>query len=116
MKKLVPCLAFVALAACGSEEPAPAPTATAVATPAAASTPSLAPPTEADFAAAFAAGCPSAEKVSTSLCKSQGLGKAGFTCQYGLGDDEYRRHTATLMPGDNGKWALQDPENACVAG
>ena len=34
-------------------------------------------------------------------------------CEYGLGDDEYRRDSATLTPGD-GEWTLAEPEAVCA--
>jgi hypothetical protein len=114
MKILIASLVLLALSACGSQEPAPpAPTASAV--PVADITPSLPAPTKAAFAAAYAEGCPKAKKVSTASCKSEGFGKEGFICSYGLGDDNYLRNTARLTPGD-GKWVLADPDKACAPG
>lgn len=113
MRMLFACAALVALAACGSEEPAPEPTVAVATTPEV--EPSLPAPDAAAFSAAFAEACPSAKEVSTSLCRSRGLGREGFICDYGLGNDEYRRHSATLLPGD-GKWTLADPETTCAAG
>ena len=113
MRLILACAALVALAACGAEEPAPEPTETAVVVPEV--EPSLPAPDQATFAEAFAEACPAAKQVSTSLCRSQGLGREGFICDYGLGNDEYRRHSATLVPGD-GKWVLSDPETTCAAG
>jgi len=112
MRSLFVCVALAALAACNSPEAAePAP----VETPAvAAPEPTMAPPNEETFAAAFAEACTEAPKVSTSLCRSAGFGKEGFICEYGLGDDEYRRHRATVVPGD-GKWTLAEPEKICAA-
>lgn len=113
MKKILACAALAALAACNSQEaPEPEPTETVAAAPVV--EPSLPAPDEAIFAEVYAAACPEAETVSTSLCKSRGLGGEGFVCDYGLGDDEYRRNTATLLPGD-GEWTLADPENSCAA-
>ncbi len=112
MKAVFACAAILALAACNSEEPVePKPAQAQVALPA---EPTMPAPDEELFAAAYAEGCPSAAKVSTSLCKSQGLGKEGFICQYGLGEDEYRRNTATILPKD-GKWVLAEPEKICAA-
>jgi hypothetical protein len=103
----------MALAACNSQEPAePEPTqALAIVQPV---EPTMPPPDETSFAAAYAEACPNGQKVSTSLCKSQGLGKEGFICDYGLGNDEYRRKKATVVPGD-GKWTLAEPEKICAA-
>ena len=114
MKKIFVCAMFAALAACNSQEEAPAPEPTPTVAAAPVVKPSLPAPDESIFADVYAAACPNAEPVSTSLCKSQGLGKEGFVCDYGLGDDEYRRNTATLLPGD-GEWTLDDPENSCAA-
>ena len=112
MKKIIPFAALLVLAGCNSEEPAPAPAeATA---PAAAPTPTLPAPTEAIFSEAYAKACPDAEPVSTSLCRSKGFGQEGFICDYGLGDDEYRRHKAELAPGD-GEWVIADATAACAA-
>ncbi|ABC63848.1 hypothetical protein [Erythrobacter litoralis] len=101
-----------ALAACG-EEPAaePAPVETATAEPAE----SLAAPDENVFASVYAAACPDAEPVNTSVCKRLGIGSADVLCEYGLGDDEYLRNKATLTPGD-GEWTIADPETVCAAG
>ena len=112
MRTIFVCAALAALAACGSQEPEPQPTQTVTALPVV--EPSLPAPDEAVFAAAFAEACPNAQKVSTSLCKSEGLGKDGFVCEYGLGDDEYRRNKTHLVPGD-GKWAVADPAKTCAA-
>lgn len=116
MKKIALSLASVlALAACG-EEPAPAPeptaTETAVAEP---EEPALPAPDEEVFAATFAKACPSAKPVSTSVCKRAGLASDNMICEYGLGDDEYLRHKATLTPGD-GEWIVADTETVCAQG
>ena len=98
----------LALAACG-EEPAPAPTPTA--TPEAA--PSLPAPDEKIFSEVLAEACPELEPVSTAICKRAGFGSSDVICEYGLGDDEYRRDSATLTPGD-GEWTLAEPEAVCA--
>ncbi len=36
-------------------------------------------------------------------------------CSYGLGEDEFLRHKATLTPGD-GEWNIADPETICAQG
>lgn len=113
MRILLPATALFALAACGSQEeaqPDPAPAEAAAPADTAATLP---PPHREEFTAAWAEACPEAEPVSTALCKSKGLGVPGFTCDFGLGDDEYRRHTAELAAAGDG-WALVDPENACI--
>ena len=116
MKSLIACAALLALAACSSEDvtEAHAEEAPAAATVAAPAKPSMPAPDEETFAAAYAEACTSAPKVSTSLCKSAGFGKEGFVCDYGLGDDEYRRNKATLLPED-GKWVLAEAEKICAA-
>ena len=112
MKKILPFAALLVLAGCNSEasEPAPAETLAPVAAP----TPTLPAPNEDIFSQAYAAACPEAEPVSTSLCRSKGFGEDGFICDYGLGEDEYRRHKAELAPGD-GEWVVADAEAACAA-
>ena len=107
-------LAVIALSACGAEQPAqPVPSATP--SPTADPEPTLPPPTKAIFAAAFAAACPKAKAISSADCQSQGFGKQGFACRFGLGDDPYERYSANLEPGD-GKWVVADPATACAAG
>jgi hypothetical protein len=105
--------AVIALSACGSEQPAPAPSAA----PSAAvdTEPTLPPPGKDMFAAAFKEACPKAKPVSAADCVSQGFGKSGFACRFGLGDDPYERYNANLKPGE-GKWVLADPATACAAG
>ncbi|MEE1877165.1 hypothetical protein [Altererythrobacter litoralis] len=116
MKKLaLALLPAFALAACG-EEPAPAPqptpTETAVAVP---EEPALPAPDAAVFAETLAKACPAAKPVSTSACKRAGFGSENVICQYGLGKDEYLRHSATLTPGD-GEWTVAEPETVCAQG
>ena len=112
MKKILPFAALLVLAGCNSEasEPAPAETLAPVAAP----TPTLPAPSEEVFAETYAKACPDAEPVSTSICRSRGFGEEGFICDYGLGEDEYRRHKAELAPGD-GEWVVADAEAACAA-
>ena len=113
MRTLFVCAALAALAACNSQEPAePAPAETVAAVEPV--EPSLPTPDEEVFAAVYTEACGGAPEVSTSLCRSQGFGKDGFTCEYGLGDDENRRNKATIVPGD-GKWTLAAPEKTCAA-
>ena len=114
MKSLFACAALLALAACNSQETTEAQAAEAPAAAVAPLEPSMPAPDEETFAAAYAEACTAAPKVSTSLCKSQGFGKEGFVCEYGLGDDQYRRNTATLLPED-GKWVLAESEEICAA-
>lgn len=112
MRILLPVAAMFTLVACGSQEEAPAEPVPTEATAPADTTETLPPPRREEFAAAWTEACPEAEPVGTALCKSKGLGNPGFTCDFGLGEDEYRRHTAELEPGEEA-WVLVDPENAC---
>lgn len=100
------------LSACGSEreEPAtPEPT-TAAAQP---EEPKLSPPRRAEFADAWSRACPDQEKVGKALCKSKGMADPDFTCDFALGDGEYRRHTAELTPAGD-RWDLVNPAKACM--
>lgn len=112
MKKLLPLFALPLLAACGSEPEAPA---EAPAAPVAEATPTLSPPNMDTFSAAFAEACPEQEAVSTAVCRAQGMGASDFTCEYGLGDDEYRRYSATVTQQDEA-WVVADPETVCAQG
>jgi hypothetical protein len=113
MKSLFACVALLALAACNSEEPAEAQAAEA---PVAAAPlePSMPAPDEELFAAAYAEACGEAQPVGASMCKSQGMGKEGFICEYALGDDEHMRNETAIKPIE-GKWALAEPEKTCAA-
>lgn len=104
----------LAIAACG-EEPEAEAVVLPEPVPTVAATPSLSPPTQDTFAAAFAEACPEAKPVNTSLCKSRGMGSNMFVCEYGLGEDEYLRHEADLEPQD-GEWVIADPEAVCEQG
>jgi hypothetical protein len=77
-------------------------------------TPSVPSPDQEVFAATYAEACPNAEKVATSMCKSEGLGKEGFVCDYRLGSEDASQRTTTITPGD-GEWQLADPDAACAA-
>lgn len=109
MKKLV-LLPLLTLAAACSQEPAPAPTAT----PAPVVTPSLPAPDQALFTELFGKACPGAEKVNTAVCKRAGFGSDEVICEYGLGEDTYRRDSATLAQVD-GAWAIKEAETVCKA-
>lgn len=106
-------LPIVALAAACSEEPAPepAPVETAAVEP----IESLPAPDQELFSTLHAAACPEAEAVNTAVCRRAGMGSEDVICEYGLGDDEYLRNTATLTAGD-GEWVLTDTETVCAAG
>ena len=112
MRVVFACVAIFALAACNSEEPVdPEAVQAQVALPV---EPSMPAPDEELFAATYAETCGEAQPVSGSMCKSQGLGKEGFVCDYGLGDDEHLRNKTTIIPVE-GKWALAEPEKTCAA-
>ena len=98
------------LAACG-EEPAaePAPAETVAPEP----VNTLPAPDQALFTNVFAEACPEAESVNTAVCKRAGIGSEDVICEYGLGDDEYLRDSATLTPGED-EWTLSDPETVCA--
>ena len=109
MKKLTLLLPILALAACG-EEPAPEPV--QIVEPV--EVVELPAPDEEVFATAFAEACPDAEAVNVSLCR-RGMGAEIAACEYGLGDDEYRRHDATLAINEAGDgWMIEDPEAVCT--
>ena len=98
------------LAACGEEPVAEAAPAETVA-PEPVNT--LPAPDQELFSAVFAEACPEAEAVNTAVCKRVGIGSEDVLCEYGLGDDEYLRDSATLTPGDEA-WTLSDPETVCA--
>lgn len=106
-------LPLLALAACSSEpaaEPTPAATTTAPAV-----TPSLPAPDQALFTRLHAEACPEAKPVNTAVCKRAGFGSEEVICEYGLGDDEYRRNKATLVPAED-EWALKEGAAICEPG
>ena len=112
MKVVFACAAVFALAACNSETPAePEPVQAQVAI---AAEPSMPTPNQELFAATYAEACGDAQPVNTAMCKSEGLGKEGFVCEYGLGNDKYLRNKTTIVPVE-GKWALAEPEKTCAA-
>jgi hypothetical protein len=113
VKKLVLLASFAALVAC-SQEPAAEPTPAATTAVAPAATPSLPAPDQALFTRLYAEACPAAEPVSTAVCRRAGMGSDEVLCEYGLGEDEYRRNQATLVAAD-GAWTLRDAEATCAA-
>jgi hypothetical protein len=96
-----------------AEAPAPAPAETAAMMPEPEET--LHPPDRDKFAERFAAACPAAPQISTAMCRSKGMGSRDFTCEYGLGDDEYMRNEAILTEVD-GDWEVAEPEKVCAQG
>ena len=111
MKTMVLILPLLALSACGSE-PTPQPTATATVAPTPLK-PTLLPPDQATFTTVFAKACPKAEKVAVASCKAEGMGATSFTCQYGLGNDKYLRHDATISQKD-GEYVLDNSAATCA--
>lgn len=111
MKTLAFLPALLLLAACG-EEPAPQPVDEAAA-PVAEAAPALPAPDQDLFTTTYAAACPEDDAVNTAVCKRAGLGSDDVICEFGLGEDEYLRNSATLTAGD-GEWVFADPENVCV--
>ena len=112
MKKIAFALPLVlALTACGSEPEAPPPAApTATPEPQA----SLPAPDQELFTEVFAKSCEGAEPVNTAVCK-RALGSTTVTCEYGLGEDEYLRHSADLTASEDGtEWVLAEPEKICA--
>ena len=114
MKKLTLTLSLIApvfaLAACG-EEPAPEPAPAEVAAPE--PTPSAPAPDEELFAQLYAAACPEAEPVSTSVCR-RAMGADTVSCEFGLGEDEYLRNDAMLELDETGEaWAIADADAVC---
>lgn len=110
MKKLALLLPLALLAACGEEPAAEAPAADVAAPEPVQSLPA---PDQALFTEKYAEACPEEDAVSTALCKRAGLGSDDVICEFGLGEDEYRRNSATLTTGE-GEWVFADPENVCV--
>lgn len=75
----------------------------------------LAPPTRDTFAEKFAAACSEQKPVNKAVCRAQGMGSHDFTCEYGLGDDEYLRHEGVLSEVE-GEYVLIEPETVCAQG
>nr|WP_247713596.1 hypothetical protein [Qipengyuania sphaerica] len=99
------------MAACG-EEPAPEPTATAVATPEPIN--EVPAPNEALFKTTFAETCEGAEAVNRAVCR-RAMGADTVACEFGLGEDEYLRHKASLALNEaEDGWMLADAEALCA--
>ncbi|WP_246034423.1 hypothetical protein [Qipengyuania marisflavi] len=108
MNKLTLLLPIFALAACG-QEPAPEPVPTTTPEP----VKTLPAPNQASFSALLGEACPSAEKVNTAVCKRAGMGSKDVVCEFGLGEDTYLRHKATLTAGEDA-WTLADADAVCA--
>ena len=112
MKKLALLLPLALLTACG-EEPAPAPVETAAAAPKPVNT--LPAPDQETFTQVFGDACEGAEPVNTAVCKRAGLGSEDVICEFGLGEDTYLRHEATITANeDSTAWVLADPAKICA--
>ena len=114
MKKIAFLLPVLALAACGQQaEEAPAPVETVAAAPEPVNT--LPAPDQGTFTEVFAAACEGAEPVNTAVCKRAGMGSKDVVCEYGLGEDEYLRHKATLTANDTEDgWVIADAAELCT--
>ena len=111
MKKLALILPLALLAACG-EEPAPEPTPTETATPEPVA--SLPATDQAFFSTKFAETCEGAEPVKNAVCR-RAMGAEQALCEYGLGEDEYMRHEATLVANEDGSdWMIDNAEALCA--
>ena len=111
VKKLALLLPLLALSACG-DEPAPEPTETAAAAPEPIST--LPAPDAELFKTTFAETCEGAEPVNNAVCR-RAMGADTVACEFGLGEDEYLRHDATLAVNEtNDGWMLSDAEALCA--
>ena len=112
MKHLTLLLPLALLAACG-EEPAPEATPTEVAAPEPVNT--LPAPDQGTFTEVFAAACEGAEPVNTAVCKRAGMGSKDVVCEYGLGEDSYLRHKATITANeDSTAWVFADAATVCA--
>ena len=110
---VIPFFAATALlASCGSESETPVPATPATAEPAAG--PSLPAPDQETFTRIFAESCEGAEPVNTAVCK-RAMGADIVTCDYGLGEDTYLRHSAGITASEDGtEWVLADPAKICA--
>lgn len=100
------------LAACGPAE-APAPDSPETTAAEWTVTPQISPPGEAEFRAAWSAQCGASEdEVGSAICRAQALGADGFSCDFALGDDDYRRYSADLARNSD-MWVLADPDETC---
>ncbi len=109
MKKFAILLSIAALAACAEEAPAPVDQEEV-----AAQETSLGLPGKDEFTAAYAATCPEAAPVESTLCEAVGLGQSEFTCDFALEGDASQSRTGTLTATD-GEWTLAANEEICSA-
>lgn len=116
MRTILPLLIAAPLAACGPAE-APAPERSEVPASEQVAAPRLPPPGATEFRAAWAEQCKAADdNIGSALCMPAGaLSVDSFTCDFALGDDEYRRYSAELERSGN-RWVLVEPETACEVG
>ena len=113
MKKLALILPVALLAACG-EEPAPEPAATPTEVATLEPESTLPAPTEDLFKTTFAETCEGAEPVNTAVCR-RAMGADTVACEFGLGEDEYLRHKATLAVNEtNDGWMIADAAAICA--
>ena len=114
VKKIALLLPVLALAACGQQaEETPAAAETVAAAPEPVNT--LPAPDQATFSEVFAASCEGAEPVNTAVCKRAGMGSKDVICEYGLGEDTYLRHKATITANeDSTAWVFADAATVCA--
>ncbi|MEZ5681912.1 MAG: hypothetical protein R3E14_11555 [Erythrobacter sp.] len=114
MKKIALILPVLTLAACGQEpasEPAAAETVAAAPEP----VNTLPAPDQETFTTVFAEACEGAEPVNTAVCKRAGMGSKDVICEYGLGEDTYLRHKATITANeDSTAWVFADAATVCA--
>ena len=62
----------------------------------------------------FAATCEGAEPVNNAVCR-RAMGADQALCEFGLGEDEYMRHKATLEKNEDGSdWQLAEADALCA--
>ncbi len=95
MKKFAKLLSVAGLAACAVAASAPVDQ-EEVAT----QETSLGLPGKDEFTAAYAAACPEAAPVESTLCEAVGLGQSEFTCEFALEGDASMSREGTLNATD----------------